>query len=273
MKYLPILLLSFSFVFGDTVLNCIGATTVQPIIEHVATEYERQNGITIKTSGGGSQHAIDSVISGKAEIGMTNRELTPHEKSLLSYVTIGYDTLAFIVNNDNHLKNISKKDIIEIYTAEVKNWKKFNTKDEQIHLISKSRGRGTLDIFEKYSGLFHPKNPKNNDRSKMIDASAWEAGSNNDTMVWVGGIPQSIGYIPLGSATAIIEKYALPIKILSLEHITPSKQSILDGSYPIKLELNLIFLKTNKEAEKFALWMLEEYGQNSVEKNLFIRAK
>lgn len=273
MKYVAVISLLFSFTFGDMVLHCVGATTVQPIIEQVAKKYQEETGISIKTSGGGSKYAIDSVASGQSEIGMTNRELTLQEKSLVSYVTIGYDTLAFIVNNDNPLSDISKKDIIEIYTGRVKNWEKFNSKDEQIYLISKNIGRGTLDTFEKYSGLFHPKNPKNSDTSKMIDASAWDAGANNDTLVWVGGIPQSIGYIPLGSATAILKNHALPIKILSLEHIYPSKQSVLDGSYPIKLELNLLFLKTNEEAQKFVLWMLQEYAQRSVEENLFIKAK
>lgn len=272
MRYLAIISLVFSSVLGDMVLNCVGSTTIQPIIEQVAKKYKQESGVSIKSSGGGSQYAVDALISGKIEIGMVSRELTLHEKSTLSYITIGYDTLAFLVNSDNPLRSISKKDIIEIYTAEAKNWKKFNTKDEQIHLLSKKIDRGTLDVFEKYTGLFHPKNPKNSDKTKMIDESAWEAGANNDMMVWVGGIPQSIGYISLGSANAIT-KHGLPIKILMLEGVKPSKQSVIDGSYPIRRELNLVFLKTNEEAVKFARWMLEEYGQRSVEENLFIRVK
>ncbi len=272
MRHLLAVLLSFGFAFGDTVLNCVGSTTIQPIIEQIAQKYKEEHGISIKASGGGSQYAVDSLISGKIEIGMVSRDLTEQEKNTVSHVTIGYDTLAFLVNSDNPLQNISKKDLLEIYTGEIKNWKKFNTKDEKIHLLSKRLDRGTLDVFEKYTGLFHPKNPKNSDKSKMIDASAWEAGANNDMMVWVGGIVNSIGYISLGSANAI-KKHGLPIKILALEGVEPTKESIQNQSYPIKRELNLVFLKSNKEAEKFAEWMLEEYGQNSVEKNLFVRAK
>jgi len=272
MRYLLIILLPFSFVYGDVVLNCVGSTTIQPIIEQVAQKYKEESGISIKTFGGGSQYAVDSLTTGKIEIGMVSRDLTPQEKSAISYVTIAYDTLAFLVNSDNPLKNISKKDLIEIYTGEVKNWQKLNGKNEKIHLLSKKLDRGTLNVFEHYTGLFHPQNPKNSDKSKMIDASAWEAGANNDMMVWVGGIPNSIGYISAGSASTI-SKHGLPIKILSLENINPSKENIKNQSYPIRRELNLVFLKTNKEAEKFALWMLEEYGQNSVEQNLFIRVK
>lgn len=272
MRYFLTVLLFFSFAFGDTVLNCVGSTTIQPIIEQIAQKYKQESGITLNISGGGSQYAVDSLVSNKIEIGMVSRDLTKQEKSAVSYITIGYDTLAFIVNSDNPLQNISKKDLIEIYTGEVKNWKKFNNKDENIHLVSKKIDRGTLDVFEKYTGLFHPKNPKNSDKTKMIDASAWEAGANNDMMVWVGGIVNSIGYISLGSAGAI-EKHGLPIKVLTLEGVKPSKESVQNHNYVIKRELNLVFLKSNKEAEKFALWILEEYGQNSVEKNLFIRAK
>jgi phosphate transport system substrate-binding protein len=272
MRFLLIILLPFGFVFGDMVLNCVGSTTIQPIIEQIAQKYKDERGISIKASGGGSQYAVDSLISGKIEVGMVSRDLTQYEKSVISYLTIGYDTLAFIVNSDNPLQNISKKDLLEIYTKEVENWKKFNTKDEKIHLLSKKIDRGTLDVFEKYTGLFHPQNPKNRDKTKMIDASAWEAGANNDMMVWVGGIPNSIGYISAGSA-GTIAKHGLPIKILMLENVKPSKENVQNKSYPIRRELNLVFLKSNKEAEKFANWMLEEYGQKSVEENLFIRAK
>jgi phosphate transport system substrate-binding protein len=272
MRHLTILLLSFSFLLGDTVLNCVGSTTIQPIIEQVAQRYKQETGISVKSSGGGSQYAVDTLMMGKIEIGMVSRELTLQEKNSVSYVTIGYDTLAFIVNSDNPLGNISKEDLIEIYKGDIKNWKKFNSKDEKIHLISKQLDRGTLDVFEKYTGLFHPKNPKNSDKTKMIDASAWEAGANNDMMIWVGGIPQSIGYISLGSAVAI-SKHGLPIKILELQNVKPSKESVINQTYPIRRELNLVFLKENKDAEKFVRWMLEEYGQSSVEENLFIRAK
>lgn len=272
MRYLLVFLLPFSLLFGETVLNCVGSTTIQPIIEQVAQKYKEEHGVTLITSGGGSQNAVDSLLSGKIEIGMVSRDLTPQEKNILSYVTIGYDTLAFIVNNDNPLQNISKKDLIEIYRGNIKNWQKLNGKNEKIHLLSKRLDRGTLNVFEHYTGLFHPQNPKNSDKSKMIDASAWEAGANNDMMVWVGGIVNSIGYISAGSANAIV-KHGLPIKILALENVKPSKENIKNKSYPIRRELNLVFLKTNKEAEKFVYWMLEEYGQNSVEENLFIRVR
>ena len=272
MQYLLFFLLPFSFAFGETVLKCVGSTTIQPIIEKVAKKYKQESCITLNISGGGSQHAVDYLISNKIEIGMVSRDLTNQEKNALSYITIGYDTLAFLVNSDNPLQNISKKDLIEIYTAEVKNWKKFNTKDEKIHLLSKRIDRGTLNIFEHYTGLFHPQNPKNSDKSKMIDTSAWEAGANNDMMVWVAGIPNSIGYISLGSVNAI-KKHGLPIKILELDGVKPSRENIQNQSYPIKRELNLVFLKSNKQAAKFAEWMLEEYAQNSVEENLFLRAK
>lgn len=272
MKYLLLFFLPFSFAFGETVLNCVGSTTIQPIIEKVAKKYKKESGTKLNISGGGSQHAVDSLLANKIDIGMVSRDLTEQEKNAVYYVTIGYDTLAFIVNNDNPLHNISKKDLIEIYTGEVKNWKKFNTKDEKIHLLSKRLDRGTLNVFEHYTGLFHPQNLKNSDKSKMIDATAWEAGSNNDMMVWVGGIVNSIGYISAGSAN-IIKKHGLPIKILTLDNVKPTKENIQNQSYPIKRELNLIFLKSNKEAEKFVFWMLEEYGQNRIEENLFIRAR
>jgi len=247
-----------------------GATTIQPIIEQVATQYQNEKQTAFQITGGGSQEGIDSVLLGKVDIGMVNRDLKEDEKSKLSFVTIGYDSLAFIVNGSNPLTNITKETLTKIYKGEITNWKSLNGKDEPIILLNKKLGRGTLDIFEKYTGLFHPKNPKNTLKTNFIFDTPWEAGSNNDMLVWVGGLPNAIGFIPSGSTKSIVQK-GIKIKILSLHGVLPTDKLVLNQTYPINLPLNLVYKKENSRAKEFVQWMFTEFPQSIVKKNNFIR--
>lgn len=247
-----------------------GATTIQPIIEQVASQYQNEKQTEIQIKGGGSQEGIYAVLLGKVDIGMVNRDLKEDEKSKLSFVTIGYDSLAFIVNGSNPLTNITKETLTKIYKGEITNWKSLNGKDEPIILLNKKLGRGTLDIFEKYTGLFHPKNPKNTLKTNLISDTPWEAGSNNDMLVWVGGLPNAIGFIPSGSTKSIVQK-GMKIKILSLHGVLPTDKLVLNQTYPIRLPLNLVYKKENSKVKEFVQWMFTRFPQSIVEKNNFIR--
>lgn len=247
-----------------------GATTIQPIIEQVATQYQNEKQTAFQITGGGSQEGIDSVLLGKADIGMVSRDLKEDEKSKLSFVTIGYDSLAFIVNSSNPLTNITKETLIKIYKGEITNWKSLNGKDEPIILLNKKLGRGTLDIFEKYTGLFHPKNPKNTLKTNLIFDTPWEAGANNDMLVWVGGLPNAIGFISCGSSKHIT-KQGMKIRILSLDGVLPTDKLVLNQTYPIRRPLNLVYKKENSKVKEFIQWMFTQFPQSIVVKNNFIR--
>ena len=272
MKYVVLLLLFLNIIYASSKLSCVGSTTMQPVIEQVSNAYKEKTDVTLSIRGGGSLFGVNSVLSDKADIGMVSRDLSDNEKKRLSYVTIGYDSLAFIVNSSNPLENISTKNLIKLYLGEIDNWQTLDGKNENVKLISKLIDRGTLAVFEKYSGIYHPKNPKNSDKNKMISKDAWEAGANNDMIVWVGGLPNSIGFISYGSASKIL-KYNMPIKILSLDNVKPSKKNIQNKTYPISRPLTVVFKPNNQKAKEFAFWMLENFPQNIIEKNFFIRTR
>lgn len=271
MKSFALLLLFCTFLFSAEKIICVGSTTIQPVIEQLIQNYKDETGMLLVVEGGGSQVGIDSLSSKKADIAMVSRELSEEEKQKFSYITIGYDALAIIVNSANPLTNISTKNLIEIYKGNIKNWKALGVNDKNIHLISKKADRGTMHIFEHYTKLFNPNNPKNTDKTKMISDKAWEAGADTDGVVWVGGLTSAIGFVSFGS-TENAKNYGMPIKILSLDNKTISAQAILNKTYPIIRELNLVFMPQNIKAKKFANWMKEDLGQMMLEQNMFVGA-
>jgi phosphate transport system substrate-binding protein len=265
-----LLLIIPCLIYGAERFNFSGSTTIQPIIEDIAPSYAQQNHFKLSIEGGGSDQGIKDVISGITDIGMVNRPLTSEEKASLDYTTIGYDATAFIVHKSNPLKAITKAQLIDIYKGKITNWHQIGGNNRSIILISKKPDRGTMRIIEKETGLFHPLNPKNTDETKKLSRDTWDSGSNNDTIVWVGGLFDAIGFISSGSAVSNIG-FGMPIKILAYEGVMPNEKTIFDKSYPLVSELNLIYTKNNPKAKKFISFILSSEGQQAVSHNNFMR--
>lgn len=267
---LSVLLLLPCLIYGGERLYFSGATTIQPVIEDIAPIYAQQNHFSLSIEGGGSDQGIKDVISGKTDIGMVNRPLNSEEKASLDYTTIGYDATAFIVHKSNPIKGITRQQLIDIYKSKITNWHQIGGNNKAIVLISKKPDRGTMRIIEKETGLFHPLNPKNSDETKKISHNTWDSGSNNDAIVWVGGLFDGIGFVSSGSAVSHIQ-LGMPIKILAYEGVIPNEKTIFDKSYPLVSELNLIYTKNNTKAKKFVSFILTSAGQQAVSHNNFMR--
>lgn len=249
---------------------CLGATTIQPIIESIKSHYSSQTHSKILTEGGGSDLGIKNLSEGKINIAMVVRRLTPNEQSTYAHTTIGYDAVAMIVHKSNPIKSLTKQQLIDVYRGKITRWNQIGGADKPIILISKQSNRGLLYLFEEGTGLFHPSNSANSNPAKKIASWAWDAGANNDNIVWTGGLPDAISYISLGTAQAHIAN-GMPIKILSIDGIYPSSHSIAKHTYPMIAELTLVYRKNDPEAKKFAEYMLSEKAQLAVAKNKFNR--
>jgi len=201
---------------------------------------------------------------------MVIRYLTPDEKKNYAHTIIGYDALAIIVHKSNPIKSLTLQQLIDIYRGKIERWSQLGGVDKPIILISKQPNRGLLYLFEKGTGLFHPSNPANSNPAKTIATWAWDAGANNNNIVWTGGLPDAISYISLGSALAHIAN-GMPIKIIALDGVFPSAESIANHSYPIVGELSLVYHKDDSKAKKFIEYMLSDTAQKVIAKNKFNR--
>ncbi len=83
------LLILLLFVAGcvpssNVTINIAGSTSVQPIAEALAAEFQKEHpGITINVMGGGSTAGIQAVRDGAAQIGTSSRNLKKEERNLL----------------------------------------------------------------------------------------------------------------------------------------------------------------------------------------------
>ena len=103
-------------------LTVAGSTSVTPLMEKMAEEYEKLNpDVKIEIQSTGSSAGIEAVIDGAANIAMASRELKDEEKEQLTPSVIATDGIAVVVNKESKVSDISLDDLKEIFAGNILN--------------------------------------------------------------------------------------------------------------------------------------------------------
>ncbi len=246
-------------------LRIHGSTTIQPFIEAVATDYLSRTGIKLDIRGGGSSNGLKALRQDEADLAMVSRRLNQLELQEFTHITIGFDALAIIVNRSNPTTRITREELRGIYTGTRTTWGYDIPPNDDIILISKQTGRGTLDVFEEFSGLISPSRSEHEKKDQeLIAAHAWESGANLDTILWVGGLPTAIGFVSMGDAERF-QSAGQPIRKLIVDGVLLDRLSVQEREYPIRRELNLVFQRGDRRAQAFAYAMLTMASQQALQ--------
>src|SRR5664279_4467778 len=106
--------------------DTLGAKLVPQLAEH----FKAQNpGTTFDIAAEGSTTGIAAITDGTAQIGMSSRRAKPAEVGAatskgvnMKPTIVAYDGIAVIVNVNNPLKGLTKKQVEQIFTGEVSDW-------------------------------------------------------------------------------------------------------------------------------------------------------
>lgn len=239
------------------VLNVSGSTTVLPMVTAAAEEFQAKHpGVKIGVQGGGSSAGIEAVVTGASDIGTSSRDLTDEELKLgLVDTVIAIDAIAIIVNPQNPVNYLSKKQVKDIFTGKVTNWKQIGGQDLDVVLINRDEASGTREAFLK----------KVLDEVPFSKDAVIQPGTGQVRSI-VGSTPAAIGYISLGYVTT-------DVKILKYAGVTPSKANVINGTY--KLQRTLHFLTKGRpkgEAKAFTDYVLSDSVQAGIVSREFVRA-
>lgn len=228
MKLLIILCLFTFNVFAIDKIYLTGSSTVAPLITEIAKTYELKNpNIRIDVQTGGSTKGVVDTRKARNDIGMASRAAKSSENDLIFH-TLALDGIAIIVHKDNPTQNITKTELIAIYTGKQKQWL-HNSKD--ISIIHKAEGRSTQELFLAYLGL----------KNSQITADI-VIGDNEQAIKTLMNLPNGIGYVSIGTAE-YHESIGTPIKRIQLEKITASTKNVKNASYPLSRKLSLVTKK------------------------------
>jgi phosphate transport system substrate-binding protein len=232
------------------------------LVPTLAEEFKAANpGFSFEIAAEGSTTGITAISSGTADIAMSSRKAKATEVSAASAkgvtlkpTVVCYDGMAVIVHMDNPLKELTKRQVEQIFTGEVTDWSALGGAAGAISVYTRNTSSGTYSDWKELAM-----------NKQDYAPSSQKLAGNEQIVSEVAGNPNGIGYVGL----AYIKEPG--IHVASIDGHLPTKQEILSKSYPYARPT---FYYTNGEpagdAAKFIEFTLGSVGQNIVEKVGFI---
>jgi len=250
-------------------ISVVGSTTVLPIATRAAEQFvAKKNGeVLITVNGGGSGVGIQSAGSGRADIGMASREITPRERKRfknpgLWVLAIGRDAVACVVSSEVYsagVQVLSKEQIGDIYLGKIKNWKEAGGPDREIVVIDKERHRGTRHVFMKY--VFGNENTR-------TPGARLVTGSNNEEQTKIAQSDSAIGMLSI----AWMNDDVVGVGIRDGDEIIqPTLENVRGNRFPISRNLNLVIAgKPMGKVREFVDFILSPEGQKIVAESGYV---
>ena len=200
-----------------------GSTSMEKVIGALGEKFMQDHpGVTFTYNPTGSGSGIAAAGEGRCDIGLSSRALKEEEKaSGLTETVLAYDGIAIIVNPANPVTDLTLMQIAKIYTGEIVNWSEVGGQDAPIVLIGREAGSGTRDGFETITAT--------KDKCQYRQ----ELTSTGDVIATVAQNPDAIGYASLASVKQTV-------RALCVEGVTPSEDTVRDGSYVIQRPFVLV---------------------------------
>ncbi len=204
-----------------------GSTSMEKVIGFLMEAYMEENpGVKVTYNPTGSGSGIQAVAEGRCDIGLASRDLKSEEAETLKGTVIAIDGIGMIVNKENPVKNLTIEQIAAIYTGKITNWSEVGGSDAPIVLIGREAASGTRDGFESITGV--------EDMCKYNQ----ELTSTGDVVQTVSSNPNAIGYASVASVKDTV-------KMVKVEGVTPTTETIQSGEY--KIQRNFVMV-TKKDA-------------------------
>lgn len=250
-----------------------GSTATIPLIEavqHVLLGTPRSEiTVTVSKTNGAYRALMDGdadillVYDGGAEI---RDELNADE--VFETAAIGKDALVFVVNRENPISNLTTDEVQGIFSGKITNWNQLGGTNEPIAAYQRSLGSGSQALMDKLVMQGKPmadtaKVPVVESMGGLIDAVA----------NYTGG-PTGIGYNVYFYVTEMRQNDN--IKILSIDGVAPSYETIQSGEYPFVSEFySVIRASERKDSPARALheWMLSGEAQNLMAEEHYVALK
>lgn len=232
-----------------------GSTSVTPLMEKLAQEFEKQNGdIKILITGSGSSQGIADAQKGACEIGMSSRALKSEEAKYLDSHEICKDGIVIIVNKDCELTNVTSDEVYNLY-AEGTAIGSVNTP------VNRSNGSGTRDGFNELI-----KNSEGNSLKELKELKGETQDQTGSVIERVAGAKNVMGYISLGSLND-------RVKAVSLNGIEANVENIKAGKYSLQRPFVLATKKgatLSESAQKFLDFINSEAGKKIISESGYI---
>ena len=228
-----------------------GATALQQLVQQAAENFMAEHPeAKITVTGGGSGTGLSQVSEGQVDIGMSDifaeekegidaSKLVDHKVCIVGFAAVVYP--------DVSVDELSKQQLIDIFTGKVTNWSEVGGQDLEIIVVNRPKSSGTRATFKKYALDGHEEA---------------EAGMTEDSS---GAIKKIVSETP-GTISYLALSYVDDsVKTLKLDGKEPTVENITSGEYPVWSYEHLYTLgEPEGLAKAFIEYMLSDDVQDSL---------
>ena len=235
------------------------------LVPQLSEEFKAQHaGTTFDIAAEGSTTGFAALIDKTAAIGMASRPAKPEEianakaKGVnFKETTVAWDGIAVIVNANNPVKGLTKRQVEQIFTGDVTDWSNVGGSPGKISVYTRNTSSGTYSEFKELAM-----------KKRDYVASSQKLAGNEQIAAEVAKNPNAVGYVGLAYAKAS------GIKVVPIDGALPSKESVLGKSYPYARPT---FFYTDGDpsglAKGFIDFVLSDAGQRIVAQVGFVPIK
>lgn len=210
----------------------------------------------------GSGAGIAALLDGACDIASSSRAMTEDEmrKARSRHVTlrnhtIGYYGVSVVVHPANPVKNLTDRQVCDLFTGAVTNWKEVGGADLPIHVFIRDPASGTHLGFQE---LATERRPYVTSARPFTSYLAMADAVKQD--------PSAVGYLGVN----------LPdragVKELTIGGVAPSVRNVADQSYPYARQLRLYTdqQRETAEAAAFITFVRSVQGQRILDRLGFV---
>lgn len=244
-----------------------GATALYPLYSafvqatYPEKEYHpHQSEVMCNTTVGAYQNLIDGKVDliFAARPSQAQIEAAKNKGVELKLTPIGREAFVFFVNSKNPITELSVKQIQDIYSGKITNWKEIGGMNAAIRAFQRPENSGSQTMLQN-----------------LMEGKNLMTPPKEDVVAGMGGIIEktanyrnyknAIGYSFLFFATEMISNNQ--IRLLKIDGVFPDKRSIKNKTYPLTADFYAVTAGSkNPNTEALIKWILSPQGQYLVDK-------
>ena len=188
----------------------------------------------------------------------------------LHLTPVGKEAFVFFVNSRNPVTGLTVEQVQGIYSGQITNWKAVGGKNQSIRPFQRAENSGSQTALQSLMGDLPLLEPEEEDIIADMGGIIRQVASYRN-------YKNALGYSFRYYATEMVQNG--DIRLLSLNGVEPTKETIRDGSYPLASEFYAVTAspvgtappyETNKTLGAFLDWILSEQGQEIIEKTGYV---